>query len=239
MLWDEIYEYPDSHYDPDQVKKIYLNADGGAWIQSGQKRIAGIASVLDEFRLRKYLLKLTAHMEDSAEDAGKELCVAIKDGTKESFREIVERIKDCTDDEKTQKRIDDSAAYIQSNWTAAKTRLASWQTVKGCSAEGHVSHVLSSRMSSRPMGWSRLGADKMARLRAYHWNGGNMLELVRSQERSTLEESPENEPLSSPYMLNWERSHASSLGKYVESMSHSVSVEAKKYMWFNGRIRGL
>lgn len=28
--------------------------------------------------------------------------------------------------------------------------------VIGCSAEGHVSHVLSSRMSSRPMGWSSL-----------------------------------------------------------------------------------
>jgi len=239
VLWDEIYEYLESHYDLDQVKKIYLNADGGAWIQSGKKRIAGITSVLDEFHLRKYVLKLTAHLKDSAEDARKELCVAIKDGTKESFREIVECIKGCTDDEKTQKRIEDSAAYIQSNWTAAKTRFASRQTVTGSSTEGHVSHVLSSRMSSRPMSWSRPGADKMARLRAYHWNGGNMLELVRSQKRRTLEESPENEPLSSSYMLNWERSHASSLGKYVESMSHSVSVEVKKYMWFNGQIWGL
>lgn len=30
-----------------------------------------------------------------------------------------------------------------------------------------VSHVFSDRMSSRPLGWSRTGCDKMARLRVY------------------------------------------------------------------------
>ena len=54
----------------------------------------------------------------------------------------------------------------------------------GCSAEGHVSHVYSDRLSSRPLGWSRIGADKMARLRVYRRNGGNMLELVRYQKYS-------------------------------------------------------
>ena len=51
-----------------------------------------------------------------------------------------------------------------------------------CSAEGHVSHVLSSRMSTLALGWSRLGASKMARLREWHYNKNSMLELVRSQK---------------------------------------------------------
>ena len=50
-----------------------------------------------------------------------------------------------------------------------------------CSAEGHISHVYSDRMSSRPLGWSITGADKMSRLRVYKMNHGNMLELVRYQ----------------------------------------------------------
>ena len=54
--------------------------------------------------------------------------------------------------------------------------------IKGCSAEGHVSHVLSNRMSSRPMGWSIQGMSKMAELRAYYYNGGDMLEVVRYQK---------------------------------------------------------
>lgn len=53
----------DSHYDLEKVKKIYLNADGGGWIQSGKKRIVGTISVLDEFHLKKYLLKMTGAHE--------------------------------------------------------------------------------------------------------------------------------------------------------------------------------
>lgn len=34
----------------------------------------------------------------------------------------------------------------------------------GCSAEGNVSHIYSSRLSSRPLGWSRTGVEKMSDL---------------------------------------------------------------------------
>ena len=239
-LWDEVYAYLDSHYDLEKVKKIYLNADGGSWIQSGKKRIAGITNVLDEFHLQKYLLKMTGHMKDSVDDAGKELRDAVKSGTKADFQEVVERLKACAEIESTEKRIDESASYILSNWTAAKIRLENRKTVKGCSAEGHVSHVLSTRMSSRPMGWSRTGVDKMAHLRACYWNGGDMLELVRGQEREhSVAAGAENEALSCESMLRWERQRHNKLGKYIESISRSVSTEVKKYAWFNAHIWGL
>lgn len=41
-----------------------------------------------------------------------------------------------------------------------------------------------SRKSSRPMGWSKVGANQMAKLRAYYWNKGDMLELVRYQKEA-------------------------------------------------------
>lgn len=239
-LWEEVYEYLDSHYDLGKVKKVYLNADGGSWIQGGKKQIVGITSVLDEFHLRKYLLKLTSHMLDSAEDARKELCRAIEEGTKVDFEEVVKRIDGYAETESTHKRVSESAAYILSNWTAAKIRLSDRETVKGCSAEGHVSHVLSSRMSSRPMGWSRLGVDKMSHLRAYYWNGGNMLELVRKQKEELPKAAgAENVILSSKEMLMSEKNKNYELGKYVESISHSLSREVKKHTWFNGHIWGL
>lgn len=60
-----------------------------------------------------------------------------------------------------------------------------------CSAEGHVSHVLSKRMSSRPMGWSIAGAERIAQLRCFMYNGGNFLNLVirtnrKAQEKTVL-----------------------------------------------------
>jgi hypothetical protein len=96
-------------------------------------------------------------------------------------------------------------------------------------------------MSSRPMGWSRTGTDKMAHLRAYYYNGGNMLELVRKQREKLPKAAgaEENDIISCEAMLRAEKNKHYELGKYTESISHSVSTSAKKYAWFNAHIWGL
>ena len=239
-FWDEVYEYIDTHYDLGKVKKIYLNADGGSWIRSGMKRIAGITYVLDEFHLEKYLTKLTSHMKDSREDAADELRCAIRSKTKKDFKEIVCRLEGCLENENGIKRITEAKEYILSNWTAAKLRLRHQNGVKGSSTEGHVSHVLSGRMSSRPMGWSIRGATKMAKLRAYELNGGNMLELVRYQKKEQPKASgAEYEVLSGAEIIRSEKNRHREMGKYVETISHSISQQNRKIVYFNSHIWGL
>ena len=239
-FWDEVYEYINTHYDLDKVKKIYLNADGGGWIKSGMKRIAGITYVLDEFHLEKYLTKLTSHMKDSREDAANELRTAIRSKTKKDFEEIVDCLEGCLENETGIKRIAEAKEYILSNWTAAKLRLRHQNGVKGSSTEGHVSHILSNRMSSRPMGWSVRGATKMAKLIAYERNGGDMLELVRYQKRNLPKAAgDEYEVLSSVDVIQSEKNRHGELGKYVESISHSISVQNKKIVYFNSHIWNL
>ena len=239
-FWDGVYRYLENHYELDKVKKIYLNADGGAWIKSGMRRIAGITYVLDGFHLEKYLAKLTSHMKDSREDASDELRTAIRNRSRKDFEEIAARLEGCLENETGKKRIAEAKEYILSNWTAAKLRLRHQDGVKGSSTEGHVSHILSARMSSRPMGWSVTGASKMAQLRAYDLNGGDMLELVRYQKK----ESPkavgaEYDVLSSTQILTSEKERHGELGKYAESISHSVSLKNKKIVYFNSHIWGL
>lgn len=239
-FWDEVYEYINNHYDLDKVKKVYLSSDGGNWIKSGMKRIAGITYVLDEFHLEKYLIKLTSHMKDSKEDALDELRKAIRSKTKQDFEEIADRLEGCLEDETGLKRIATAREYILTNWTAAKLRLRHQNGVNGSSTEGHVSHVLSSRMSSRPMGWSITGATKMAKLRAYELNGGDMLELVRYQKREMPKAvGAEYDVISCEQMLRQEKSRHGELGKYVDCISHSVSLESKKKVYFNTHIWGL
>ena len=91
------------------------------------------------------------------------------------------------------------------------------------------------------MGWCRIGADKMAHLRAYYYNGGDMLELVRKQKQELPKAAgaEENDIISSTEMLSAERNKHYELGKYTESISHSLSASAKKYAWFNPHIWGL
>lgn len=57
------------------------------------------------------------------------------------------------------------------------------ERIVGFSAEGYNSHILASRMSSRPMGWSKDGADKMARLRAFKANEGKVIDFLRAQKK--------------------------------------------------------
>ena len=136
--------------------------------------------------------------------------------------------------------MEEAKAYILSSWTAAKIRLKHKDGVKGSSTEGHVSHVLSSRMSSRPMGWSVLGATKMAQLRAYYLNGGDMLELVRYQERKLPQAAgAEYNVLSSTQIMVSEKNRHGELGKYTERITHSLSLHNKKTIYFNAHIWGL
>lgn len=239
-FWNKVYEYIENHYDLEKVKKIYLNADGGGWIKSGMKRIAGIVYVLDEFHLEKYLTKLTSHMRDSRMDASEELRNAIRSGRKKEFHEIVWRLEGCLKNEEGLKRITEAKEYILSNWTAAKLRLKHKDGVKGSSTEAHVSHVLSSRMSSRPMGWSIIGATKMCQLRAYALNGGDMLELIRYQKEELPKAAgAEYDVISAAEVLETEKNRHKQLGKYVESMSHSMSKHNRKITYFNSHIWGL
>lgn len=184
-FWDEVFSYIEKTYDIYQIEKVYLNGDGGKWMEEGKHRLPKIINTLDEFHLKKYLLKMTRHMEEKQSEEMRRLRRIISRGTKKEFTEMTEelirhlKIKD----EAGRKRIKESSEYILDNWTAAKMRLRNRLSIPGCSAEGHVSHVLSSRMSTLAMGWSKKGADAMAQLRAYYYNGGDILELVRYQKK--------------------------------------------------------
>ena len=58
--------------------------------------------------------------------------------------------------------------------------------VWGCSAEGHISHVLSARESSRPMGWSKKGVDRISRLRVLTRNEQKIIDLMEYQDKNVI-----------------------------------------------------
>ena len=134
-------------------------------------------------------------------------------------------------------RIKPSSAYILKNWSAAKIRLSRLKSVVGSSTEGHVYHVLSSRMSTDPLGWSHHRASQMARFREYKYNSGNMLELARYQKKSLLKAAgAELEMAASEMVTTHKRVYTASekeYGKYIECFHSSIPKylenEYKKY----------
>ena len=102
------------------------------------------------------------------------------------------------------------------NWSGIIIYNIRGHEITGCSAEGHVSHVLSSRMSSRPLGWSKKGAENMAKLRAFAWNGGNIYDLLMYRKYKERQEERDEER---DTIVKRARARMS---KYNDSMSHSV-----------------
>ncbi len=113
------------------------------------------------------------------------------------------------------------------------------------SAEGHVYHVLSSRMSTLAMGWSKKGIAKMALLREWLYNKRDFLELAKYQykdEKVKKAAGAEDIVLSYRDMAVAERAGRSiyekELGKYSDAISHTWSLQTKKQLSFylNNRI---
>jgi len=51
-----------------------------------------------------------------------------------------------------------------------------------------VSHVLSHRLSSRPIAWSKSGRETIAKLRVYTHNGGSIRGLLENSKKLVMED---------------------------------------------------
>ena len=236
QLWDQVYQYLAQTYDLDKVKRIYLNGDGGEWILAGAKRIAGVTFVVDGFHLEKYKNKALAQSGEEKAKKKEELDRLLKANDRRGVRTWCEkRIEEAA---QGKGRIQDGCDYLQRNWGGIQERRQG-EGVVGCSAEGHVSHVLSARMSTRPMGWCRAGAAAMAKLRIYVKNGGGLRELVAYQKAEEPETPEEPDVLSCKALLSWEHKMTNPLGAYWEKLQATVSLGTKKRVYFQSGIWGL
>ena len=80
----------------------------------------------------------------------------------------------------------------------------------------------------------------MSQLRAYHLNGGDMLEFVRFQEQEVPKAAgDEYRVISAEEILRSEKRRHGELGKYMETITHHVSLDTKKKVYFSSHIWAL
>ena len=182
-LWNEVADYIDQAYDYDSIEKIYLSGDGARWIKSGADIINKSTFVLDRYHLNKAVKMAGAHLEN----AEREIWKAIKNDDKEYAKIVFETILDATEAETKSEAVKEAKTYITNHWENLKHHYA--KDYSGCSAEGHISHIYSDRLSSRPLGWSRDGVDQMARLRVFNANGGNLFDLALRKKQERIRET--------------------------------------------------
>ena len=240
-LWTEVLDYLNEAYDLDAVEKIYINGDGAAWIRTGEKIIPKSKFALDKYHMHKYIIAATSHLEDSAEEARSEIYRAIHKKKKWMAEGVFDKIISITEKDTKRKAVEKAKDYILGNWSGIMLSMKSKDTNVRCSAEGHVSHVYADRMSSRPLGWCRVGADKMSRLRIYRYNHGDMLELVRFQKKKLKQVAGAEEVIySATEMLRMEKKNRKKLGVLADLPVYSIPyAQVKKIAAIKNHIWGL
>jgi len=181
-LWLEVIDYIYENYEIDEIEATYLAGDGAEWIKTGLHWLPRPKYILDRYHLNKYVTKASGHRPKMRFKLWEALNECDLDQVEEVFAAI---IKD-TEKETKLKAVKVARQYILANWSGI-VRYREDPYSMGCSAEGHISHILAHRMSSRPMGWSIPGAEQMSRLRAFKFNGGKAADICELIKRNKKE----------------------------------------------------
>jgi len=180
-LWLDVAKYIDETYDMEFLERVYISGDGASWIKQGVNWIPKSRFVLDNYHQEKYIHTSVVHLLDSADDVKDMIQDAISFEDKEALKEVYRKILEVTENPNKYQQVIDAERYLLNNWQGIVIKNDNSDII-GCSAEGHVSHLYSDRMSSRPMGWTKRGVENMARLRVFKWNQGNVYDLVMYQK---------------------------------------------------------
>ena len=187
-FWEQVRDYIEKNYDTEILERVYIAGDGGAWIKAGTQVIENSRFVLDKFHMMKYINTSVTHLLDSADDVKSEIWKSVNKADKKGLKDIYKRILEITEPGNKYEEVEGALRYLLNQWDGIKIRVEEPGGCWKCCAEGQVSHVLSDRMSSRPMGWSEWGCHQMSQLRAYHWNGGKVIDLLKYQKKKKRQE---------------------------------------------------
>lgn len=182
-LWLQVAEYIDTVYDTEYLERVYIAGDGASWIKTGCEYIPKSKFVLDKYHMMKYVNASVSPLLDSAEEGKAEIWDALNRADKETLKDVYKRILDVTEDENKREVVKKALRYFLNSWEGIQIKVDDHSGCRGCCAEGQISHVLSSRMSSRPMGWSVHGCGQMTKFRIFKYNGGKVIDLLEYQKK--------------------------------------------------------
>lgn len=179
-LWETVDAYIQKHYDQDALKCVYINSDGAGWIRAATTYVGKSKLVADRFHLMKYINRVARYTLDEEAITKGRFYKYIYKNKLLAAKKLLTRIQNHC--EGSAGAVEECRKYLTGNWEYIQ-RAFHDKHVVGCSAEGHVSSVYSERMSSRPMGWSETGSDRMCRLRCFIRNYGRekVIDLVNAR----------------------------------------------------------
>ena len=140
----------EKRYDLGEMK-LYLHEDGANWIRAGLEFLLNCVFGLGPYHKSKALCQAVGGLEEKkAEECRKTLYAMLKNGEKERFASLAETLSEA----QASKRAKKDLKYLRNQFDAIHIYFIDPETRNGGATEPHISHVLSSRLSSRPKAWS-------------------------------------------------------------------------------------
>ena len=153
QLWEEALTQIEKRYDISQAR-VYLHGDGASWIHTGVEYLPNCVLVLDRYHKNKALRQALCLLEEKSKKVYREkIFQAWRSGDKERFQSLSAEIVSHGDNERNV--VAKQLKYLSNHFEAIHICYTDAQATNGGASEPHVSHILSSRLSSRPMTWSR------------------------------------------------------------------------------------
>ena len=179
-LWKSVEGYLMEAYDMKEVEKIYLHADGGAWIRKGLCDYPNVIPVMDGYHAEKEIRRIDSLFP--GRNVARRLRSILRRNEPEKARILIESLESSLEDASEREKLAAFAGYLKNNWDALVRRYQG--DLPGSCTEGLVSHVLSERFSRNPMGWSREVLGKLSKVRVFRLNGGDRKEIFTAKPRS-------------------------------------------------------
>ena len=152
-LWEQALTEIERRYDLTDTR-IYLHGDGAKWIKTCFDWIPQAIFVLDKYHKNKAIKNMTAGLK---KEVRKQFDTAIRESLSEEnlqlFRELTKAL--CAEMPDRYDKIRDSAKYLKKFVSGISICAKDSGANNGGCTEPHVSHILSARLSTRPMAWSK------------------------------------------------------------------------------------
>lgn len=186
-LWEEVALYIEDTYDIDYIQRVYIQGDGASWIKTGLEWIQKSIYVIDEFHMTKAINNIVGRIikEKKKEKMNykKRIYKALKVLDFVLFKDICYEIISEEMERTLRIRKEENMNYILNNIDGISNLYKNKEELHGCSAEGHISHIFSDRMSSRPMGWKSENVNNMSKLRLLKEDNITVKEILKKQEK--------------------------------------------------------
>jgi hypothetical protein len=177
-LWIQVLDEIMARYDIEETS-IYLHADGAKWIKTGLEWLPGTILVLDKYHKNKAITAMTAGLDkDARKIFNREIHSALNDNDARFFQELASSLISQLPNRK--EIITEAATYLYNHIDAIYVCSVDPNANLGGCTEPHVAHILSRRLSSFPLAWSKESLKQLVPMLA---NGGNIAQQSNSHTR--------------------------------------------------------